>query len=46
MPLDFENLQKNKANYVNLTPLSFLNRTADIYPDRPAIIYNDIKYNW
>lgn len=46
MPLDFENLKKNNANYVNLTPLSFLNRTADIYPERTAVIYNDVNYNW
>lgn len=39
-------LSKTPANYVPLTPLSFLNRTADLYPDRPAVIYRDRQYTW
>ena len=34
-----KNLDKNNANYVPLTPLSFLERTKDIYPNYEAIIY-------
>ena len=34
-----ENLDKNKANYVPLTPLSFLQRAKDIYPNYEAIVY-------
>ena len=34
-----QNLEKNKANYVPLTPITFLERTKDIYPDYEAIIY-------
>ena len=41
-----ENLDKNKANYVPLTPLSFLQRAKDIYPDYEAIVYEDRKYTW
>ena len=41
-----ENLDKNKANYVPLTPLSFLQRARDIYPDYEAIVYEDRKYTW
>ena len=33
------NLDKNNANYVPLTPLSFLERAKDIYPDYEALIY-------
>ena len=40
------NLEKNKANYVPLTPLSFLQRAKDIYPNYEAIIYEDRKYTW
>ena len=34
-----QHLDKNPANYVPLTPLSFLARAADVYPDRTAIIH-------
>ena len=40
------NLDKNKANYVPLTPLSFLERAKDVYPDYEAIVYEDRKYTW
>ena len=46
MPIGYDALDKNKANYVPLSPVSFLDRTADIYPDREALIYNDRRYNW
>ena len=36
-----QNLDKNKANFVPLTPLSFLQRAKDIYPNYEAIIYED-----
>ena len=42
----YESLRKNPANHVPLTPLSFLHRTADIYGEREAIIYGEIRYNW
>jgi len=32
-------LDKNPANYQPLTPISFLERSAQIFPDRPAIIH-------
>ena len=41
-----KNLEKNDANYVPLTPLSFLERTKDIYPNYEAIIYENRKYTW
>jgi len=41
-----EHYQPQKANHVALTPLSFLHRTADIYPDHTALIYNDRQYTW
>ena len=44
---DFEkNLDKNKANFVPLTPLTFLERAKDIYPDYEALVYEDRKYSW
>lgn len=46
MPIEYEALAKNNANYIPLSPVSFLDRTADIYPDREALIYNERRYNW
>ena len=31
-------LDKNAANYVPLTPLTFIRRTADVYPERTAVL--------
>ena len=38
-----KNLEKNKANFVPLSPLTFLERTKDIYPNYEAIIYGKRK---
>ena len=38
-----KNLDKNKANFVPLTPLTFLKRAKDIYPNYEAIIYENRK---
>ena len=34
------------ANFVPLSPLSFLSRTADVFPDRTAVCYGDRSYTW
>ena len=34
-----QDLDKNQANYAPLTPLSFLERAADVWPDRTAVIH-------
>ena len=41
-----KNLEKNKANYVPLTPISFLERTKDIYPNYQAVFYKKRTYTW
>ena len=43
---DYEALPKTAANHVPLSPLSFLTRTADLHPDRAALIYGDRRYTW
>ena len=40
------NLEKNAANYAPLTPLSFLERAAYVYPDRPSVIHGAERYTW
>ncbi|XP_051126521.1 butanoate--CoA ligase AAE1 [Andrographis paniculata] len=37
---------KCSANYVPLTPISFLERSAIVYGDRTSIIYGDLKFTW
>ncbi|MDG4893036.1 AMP-binding protein [Mesorhizobium sp. WSM4976] len=39
-------LQPRAANHVPLTPISFLYRTADLYPDRVAIIDEERRFTW
>lgn len=39
-------LDKNAANYVPLTPLRFLDRTADVYPNRTAVIHGAFRQTW
>lgn len=39
-------LDKNAANHLPLTPLSFLRRTALVFPDHPSLIYNYTRYTW
>jgi len=39
-------LEKTPANYVPLTPLTFLSRSAYIYPERTAVIHGKRRYTW
>ncbi|MDC0395592.1 long-chain-fatty-acid--CoA ligase [Candidatus Pelagibacter sp.] len=41
-----KNLDKNEANYVPLSPLTFLERTKDIYPNYEAVVYESRTYTW
>lgn len=39
-------LDINQANYTPLSPLSYIKRTAFVYPEYPAVVYGDIRRNW
>jgi fatty-acyl-CoA synthase len=39
-------LDKNEANFVALSPLSFIERTAAVYPERIATIYGSRRQTW
>ncbi|KAL4592829.1 hypothetical protein LXL04_005835 [Taraxacum kok-saghyz] len=41
-----EGVVRCSANYVPLSPISFLERAADVYRDRTSVIYGRIKYTW
>ena len=44
-PFEIE-LDKNEANYVPLSPLSFIRRTASVYPNRTAVIHGAVRRTW
>jgi len=41
-----QNLGMNQANFAPLTPLSFLERSASVYPERPSVIHGNTTYTW
>mgnify|MGYP001480450551 FL=1 len=41
-----KNLEKNSANFVPLSPLSFITRVKDIYPNYESLVYGNRSYNW
>src|SRR5436190_23898662 len=41
-----QHLEKNAANYAPLTPLSFLERAAYVYPDRLSVVHGSQRYTW
>ena len=40
------NLDKNPSNFIPLSPITFLERAKDIYPDYEALFYGNRKYTW
>ena len=40
------NLDKNHANYQPLTPISFLERAADVFPNHTAIVHGLLKQTY
>jgi fatty-acyl-CoA synthase len=40
------NLPRNEANHAPLSPLGFIERTAEVYPDRLAIVHGDLRQTW
>jgi fatty-acyl-CoA synthase len=41
-----QNLDKNPANHQPLTPLTFLQRTAAVYPEHTAVIHGGQRFTW
>ncbi len=44
--MDDTDLIRNAANFAALTPMSFLDRAADVYPERLAIIHGSLRQTW
>ena len=41
-----QGLDKNTANFTALTPLSFIERTARVFPDHTAVVHGDTRRSW
>ncbi len=41
-----QDLPRTEANFAALTPLTFIERTAEVYPKRLAIMHGDLRQTW
>ena len=41
-----QDLEKNSSNFIPLSPITFLERAKDVYPNYDALVYGDRKYTW
>ena len=41
-----QHLDQNSANFVALTPVSFVERSAEVFGDLDAVIHGKRRYNW
>lgn len=43
---DIDDLPKNSANYMALTPMWFLERAATVHPTRASVVHGSRTYTW
>jgi fatty-acyl-CoA synthase len=41
-----QDLPRNEANFTPLSPLSFLERAAEVYPQRTAVVHGGLRRTW
>lgn len=41
-----DSLPKRDANYVPLSPITFLHRAASVYADRTSVVYGATSFTW
>lgn len=41
-----QGLDKTAANHVALSPISFIERAALVFPEKPAIVHGELRQNW
>ncbi len=41
-----QHLPRNPANFAPLSPLGFIERTAEVYPERLAIVHGSLRQTW
>ncbi|WP_299923715.1 AMP-binding protein [uncultured Pelagimonas sp.] len=46
MQIHYDGLQKADANFVPLSPVSYLHRAEKLHGDRLAVVYGDVRVSW
>ncbi len=46
MSLYEQHLDKNAANYASLSPVSFVERSAEVFADLPAVVHGARRHTW
>ena len=46
MTIPYDELPKNKANYAPLTPLTFIERAAYVYPNKLSVVHGTERWTW
>jgi fatty-acyl-CoA synthase len=41
-----QDLPRNDANFAAMSPLNFIERTAEVYPDRLAVVHGELRRTW
>ena len=41
-----QDLPRNEANFAPLSPLSFIERAAEVYPERLAVVHGELRRTW
>ncbi|MBV8341697.1 MAG: acyl-CoA synthetase, partial [Gammaproteobacteria bacterium] len=41
-----QDLDRNPANYAPLSPVSFLERSAEVFAELPAVVHGSRRYLW
>jgi fatty-acyl-CoA synthase len=41
-----QHLERNAANFVALSPVSFVERSAEIFGDLPSVVHGERRYTW
>ncbi|MGS5086376.1 acyl-CoA synthetase [Hydrogenophaga sp. A37] len=41
-----QDLPRNEANFAPISPLSFIERTAEVYPDKLAVLHGALRQTW
>ncbi len=41
-----QDLPRTGANFAPISPLSYIERTAQVYPDRLAVVHGDLRRSW
>ena len=46
MPSPYDDLPRNQANHAPLSPLTFIERAAYVYPDKASVVHGSERWTW